>query len=399
MKKKFVQAVILCGGYGQRLGKITQNIPKPLIKVNGKPFIEYQINFLKKFGFNKFLLLCKYQSHKFMSKYKNIKGIKIVSEKVKMNTGGALLNSIKKLDENFLFYNGDTFADFNFNHFIDHLKNINGKNSIAIKLEKNPNRFGKVKINGKLVTKIDKNLSSKFIFSGFALLNKNSIKNIVNEKKNFEELILSDLINKKKLFFFKINKNTNFIDIGTVSDLKASSKIINRSKNRKAVFFDRDGTINKDTGYLYKKEDFIWNKSFFKTIKFLNSNNILAIVISNQSGVGRGYYDEKDVLKLHKWMNEVLLKKGSYIDDFFYAIFYKNSKKYRFNNSHAILRKPRTGMILKAKKKWKLNLNKAIIIGDNDVDKLLAKKLNIKFIKVNYKSNLLKKIKKMWNKI
>ena len=394
MKIDISQAVILCGGEGTRLGSITKKTPKPLIKINGKSFIDYQINFLKKFGFKSFILLCGYKAHKFIKKYKNNKNIKIIIENEKMNTGGALLNSIEKLDKNFLFYNGDTFADFNFEHFIDDLRNKRQKNSIAVKSENLPNRYGKVKINylKKKVVKIDKKLKSNLIFSGFALLNKNSLRKIKIEKKTFEELILNKLISKNILTSFQLSKNINFVDIGVKSDLKNCSKILHKSKNRKVVFFDRDGTINKDIKYLYRKEDFIWNKSFFKTLDFLNSKNILVIIITNQSGIGRGFYTEKDVIQLHKWMNNFLIQKNNYIDDFFYAPFFKNSKENIYKKK-SNFRKPNIGMVTAAKKKWELNLKKAIIIGDSMSDEQLAKKLNVKFIKVNYKSNLFIKIK------
>ncbi len=395
MKHEFKQAVILCGGEGSRLGKITKKIPKPLIKVNGKPFLEYQINYLKKFGFKKFLLLCGYQGKKFISKYKRNKDIKVIVEREKFDTGGALLNSIKKLEDKFLLYNGDTFADFNFNHFIEELKYSKYKNSIAIKYENLPNRYGKVmtSFRSKRVKKISKNINTKYAYSGFCLLNKSSIKKINFSKTNFEKLILENLIKKKNLQSFKINNKVNFVDIGVQKDLKKSLKILKNSSNRKIVFFDRDGTINKDIHYLIRPKDFIWNKSFFKTIRYLNSKNILVFIVTNQSGIGRGYYSQTDVNKLHEWMNKELIKKNSYIDDFFYAPYYNKSTKYKFNFSDLKKRKPNPGMIIEAKKKWDLNLKKSIIIGDSEVDELLAKKLNIKFYKVNFNSNLLKIVK------
>ena len=142
--------------------------------------LEHQINHLKKFGFKKFLLLCGYQGKKFVSKYKKNKNIKVIVEKEKFDTGGALLNSIKKLENKFLLYNGDTFADFNFNHFIEELQYSKYKNSIAIKYENLPNRYGKVLTNfrSKQVKKISKNINAGYAYSGFCLLNKSSIKKI-----------------------------------------------------------------------------------------------------------------------------------------------------------------------------------------------------------------------------
>lgn len=396
MKYEFNQAVILCGGEGSRLGNITKKTPKPLIKKNGKPFLEHQIEYLKKFGFTKFLLLCGYKSNDFIKKYEKYKNIDIITENKKLDTGGALMNALNFLDDNFLFYNGDTFADFNFKYFIDSLKKTNFKNSIAIKYHNLSNRYGKVKINNKskLVSKISKNISSNYIFTGFSLLNKELIRNIKTEKKNFEDLILEKLIKQKKLHSFKINKKINFIDIGIKSDLKKGSEVLMQSLNRKVVFFDRDGTINKDINYLYKYSDLIWNKSAYKAIHYLNSKNILVFIITNQSGVGRGFYSEKDVLKIHSQMNKCLLDNNAYIDDFFYAMYYKYSKKFNFNNSDFKKRKPNIGMVLEARKKWKFDIKNSIIIGDNIVDELLAKNLKIRFYKVNYKTNLLNIVKK-----
>jgi len=85
----------------------------------------------------------------------------------------------------------------------------------------------------------------------------------------------------------------------------------------KAIFFDRDGTLNEDIGYLFEFEKFKWIDGAIDTIKFCNENNYLAIVITNQSGVARGFYTEADIRKLHERMNEDLKKYKARIDDFF----------------------------------------------------------------------------------
>ena len=87
--------------------------------------------------------------------------------------------------------------------------------------------------------------------------------------------------------------------------------------SRKAAFLDRDGVINEDTGYLKNIEDFKWIEGAIEALKILKENNFLIIIISNQSGVGRGYFSEEDVNKLHKWINLQLSKHKIKIDDFF----------------------------------------------------------------------------------
>ena len=86
---------------------------------------------------------------------------------------------------------------------------------------------------------------------------------------------------------------------------------------RPAIFFDRDGTLNVDTGYLYRAEDFRWIEDAPAAIRWANDHGYLAVVITNQSGVARGLYTEADVEKLHRWMNDRLAAMGAHIDAFY----------------------------------------------------------------------------------
>ena len=111
--RNFQQAVILVGGLGSRLGKLTKKTPKPLLNIDGHSFIDYQINFLSKFPFKEILLLCGYRGNFFKKKYhlkkKNNTLIKCIIENKKLGTGGALINAKKSLNNYFLLCNGDTF--------------------------------------------------------------------------------------------------------------------------------------------------------------------------------------------------------------------------------------------------------------------------------------------------
>ena len=87
--------------------------------------------------------------------------------------------------------------------------------------------------------------------------------------------------------------------------------------SQKAAFLDRDGVINEDTGYLINIKDFKWIEGAIEALKILKENNFLIIIISNQSGVSRGYFSKKDVHNLHKWINLQLSEHNVKIDDFF----------------------------------------------------------------------------------
>ena len=90
----------------------------------------------------------------------------------------------------------------------------------------------------------------------------------------------------------------------------------------KAAFLDRDGVINKNYGYVHSLDNFVWLKNVKKAIKFLNDKNYKVIVISNQSGIARKFYTEKDVIRLHKWMNSELKKINAKVDKFYFCPYH-----------------------------------------------------------------------------
>ena len=143
-------------------------------------------------------------------------------------------------------------------------------------------------------------------------------------------------------------------------------------KFNKAAFLDRDGTLNEDTGYLYKIKDFRWIKGAVNALRILKKNNFLIIVVTNQSGVSRGFYSENDIKKLHKWMNQQLLKYDLMIDDFFFATDLPN------NNNINSRRKPSPAMLNEAVEKYNLDKNKCFMLGDKQTDIEAAKNAQIK---------------------
>ena len=146
----------------------------------------------------------------------------------------------------------------------------------------------------------------------------------------------------------------------------------------KTFFFDRDGVLIKNYGYVYEPSKVKWLKGSIPAIRYLNKKKIKVAVITNQSGIGRGYFTEKDLEKFHLFLNKNLKTYGAKIDDFFHCPYHPKAKikKYRKKTN---LRKPGNGMLLKAIKKYKINPNQCFMIGDEKKDFLSAKKTKIKF--------------------
>lgn len=144
-----------------------------------------------------------------------------------------------------------------------------------------------------------------------------------------------------------------------------------------AVFFDRDGVLNVDHGYTYRAEDFQWMPGAVETVKYFNEHNYLVIVITNQSGVARGYYTEADVNALHEYMNVELKKQGAHIDSFYYCPHHPEGKiaKYKVKCN---CRKPAPGMLRQAMEEWPISKEGSLVIGDKPSDVLAAEAAGMK---------------------
>ena len=145
---------------------------------------------------------------------------------------------------------------------------------------------------------------------------------------------------------------------------------------RPAAFLDRDGFINKEKGYLYRIDDFEWIEGAKESIKYLNDNGYYVFVVTNQSGISKGYYSEEDVIYLHNYINNELKSINAHIDEFFYSPFHPDNTKDYLNLSH--LRKPDTGMLKLAATKWSIDKSNSFLIGDKLTDIECAEKFLIR---------------------
>lgn len=131
----------------------------------------------------------------------------------------------------------------------------------------------------------------------------------------------------------------------------------------KAVFLDRDGTINVDKGYVYRIEDFEFLPGVIEALRLFQSMGYLLIIITNQSGIGRGYYTEDDLIKLTEYMNQELLKEGIKVTDFFYCPHIENASVEHYRKK-CNCRKPSIELFLKAQEKWNIDWAKSYAVGD-----------------------------------
>ena len=145
---------------------------------------------------------------------------------------------------------------------------------------------------------------------------------------------------------------------------------------RPAAFLDRDGVINKEKGYLYRIDDFEWIEGAKESIKYLNDNGYYVFVVTNKSGIAKGYYNEKDVTALHDYINNELKNTNAHIDEFFISPYHPDNTKEYLHLSN--LRKPGIGMLELAESKWAIDKSKSFLIGDKNSDIECAKNFLIR---------------------
>ncbi len=159
--------------------------------------------------------------------------------------------------------------------------------------------------------------------------------------------------------------------------------------NNKAIFLDRDGVINKEVNYLSKSEDFEFIRGSIKALKILKQLDFLLIIITNQAGIARGYFSEEDLKKIHAKMIHILRTYNIILDDIFYCPHHPDFTK------TCECRKPKPGMIMKARDKHQIDLSKSYMVGDtlNDIKTGINAKCKAILVLTGYGKEEVKKIK------
>ncbi len=395
MKK--LDLVILAGGKGTRIKKYLKKKPKPLAIFNKKPFLQYLINNLVKYNLENVFVLTGYKSRsilkKFKDKYFNFTQITCIEEKKLMGTGGALYNIKNKKINDFILVNGDTIFNIDLNELI---KSCDKKSLGSIAICKNLSYKSNIKLNGLKIKnkKVIYSSQSSFMNGGVYFFKKKILNLIKNKPQSLEDDILPNLIKRRKICgkFF----NDFFLDIGTPKNFNKASSLLLKHFKKPAAFLDRDGVINFDNGYIHKIKDFKFRPGVIQGLTFLKKKGYYIFIITNQAGIAKGKYTEKEFFILHKKLKAKLQKKNIFFDEVKFCPYHPDGKIKKYKRKSK-LRKPGNLMIEKVRLNWDINMKKSFMIGDKETDKLCAKKSNLyfEFAKRNFYNqvkNLNKKI-------
>jgi D-glycero-D-manno-heptose 1,7-bisphosphate phosphatase len=365
------QIAFLVGGRGTRLGAVTANMPKPAVEVAGRPFLDYAIQNASRFGFTDILLLTGHLGEVIAERYdgKTMRGARIrcVREPEAAGTAGALLNARDVLDERFLLCNGDSFFDINFLALEALAVDGAWTAKLALRQMADAGRYGAVKLDGTRITGFAEKVDSApgLINGGVYVLDRAILGEIEKLPCSIENDIFPKLAARGLLY--GMPADGYFIDIGIPADLARAQTELPKHLTRPAIFFDRDGVLNEDPGYLHKAQDLRWMPGAREAVRFANDAGWLTFVITNQAGVARGYYDEAAVRHLHYWIASELAERGAHIDAYYYCPHHPTAGQGAYLQA-CICRKPQPGMILQAMTEWPVDAARSLLIGDYPSD-------------------------------
>jgi len=385
-----MKIVIMAGGKGTRIAEVNSQVPKPMIPIDGKPILEYQITTLKKQGFTDIILIIGHMGH-IISDYfgdGSQAGVKIeyIQEEEPLGTAGALFLLKDKVKDDFLLLNGDIIFDVDLTRFLNYHKAQNTVATILTHPNSHPYDSGIIIAdgNGKVTNwlhKEDERLWYKNrVNAGLHMLSPAVFDFIPDlKKRDLDRDILKPLIENRQL---SIYDSPEYIkDMGTperyysvTEDIRCGKvKAKNLGNKQKAIFLDRDGTINKYVGFLTDINEFELMDRAADAVRMINESGYLAIIITNQPVIARGEVSTEELQEIHNKMETLLGEKGAYIDDIFYCHHHPHKGYEGERPEYKIecdCRKPKPGLILKAAEKYNIDLCDSWMIGDgrNDME-------------------------------
>lgn len=372
------QAVILCGGRGERLRPLTDEMPKPMVLVSGRPFLQYLLEQLAENGINRFVLLTGYFGEKIVEYFGDGSSwgwsISYSNGPVEWPTTKRIHEALDQIDEQFLLLYSDNFAQLR----LSELARVNNDHNSAMTLSVVRKFPGNVQLDSNSsVVKYDSNRSESgadYVEIGYSLIAKSKIISRLDEHihENFSSVIQS----------LTDSKQVSAVVVATgYSSISDSLRLANTEdylQNQKILLLDRDGTLNvkPERGeYVNSISEFQWIESSRDALRILGKRGFSFIIISNQAGVATGATKFEDLNKINEYIRAEFLDLGLRLLEIYVCTDHWNSE--------SEFRKPNPGMFFAAAFDHKFRLDHSIYVGDDIRDAVAAKNAGCKCVLIS----------------
>lgn len=394
-----MKVVIMAGGKGTRISELFPDIPKPLIPICGIPVLEREICSLRDQGFIDILLTVGYKAEKIIDYFKDGSSlhthIEYFVEKEPLGNAGALFQLKDKLTEDFLLLNADAMFDIDFNRFVAFHKEHKGLVTLFTHPNSHPYDSGLIISNEKnqvieWLSKEDERPEyyKNRVNAGLHVISPKVLDQEINTSKiDLDRQVLKPLCRSGQMYCYDSPEYVK--DMGTPDRYESVSRDFkegivqsrNLQNKQRAIFLDRDGTINKYVGFLREVEQFELLEDVVEAIQKINSSGYLAIVVTNQPVIARGEVTFEELNTIHNKMETELGKHGAYLDGIYYCPHHPDrgfEGEIKELKIQCECRKPKPGMLIQAAKDFNIDLSKSWMIGDSENDILAGKNAGCK---------------------
>lgn len=400
------QALILAGGKGTRLRERLGNLPKPLIDICGKPLLERQIELVKRHGYTDVLLLVNYASQHILDfcAARNNWGlsIDIIDDGEPRGTAGATLAVFPRLDDEFLVMYGDTMLEVDLTLFHNfHRSRPEAAASLLLHPNDHPHDSDLVEMgeDGRITgfhpyPHQEGRYYPNLVNAALYYLRREALEPWRSSPQalDFGKDVFPTMLDRGALLL-GYNSPEYIKDCGTPKRLdKVCADFLSGRLKRasldvpqKAVFLDRDGTINREVGHLSHHEQLELIPGVEEAIKSLNNSAYRTIVVTNQPVLARGDCSASGLKAIHDKLETLLGYRGAYLDRIYYCPHHLDRG---FPGEVSELkvecdcRKPATGMLERARREVNVDLSQSWLIGDSSVDVLTARRAGVRSVLV-----------------
>jgi D-glycero-D-manno-heptose 1,7-bisphosphate phosphatase len=307
------QAVILVGGKGTRLGEITRTVPKPMLPIADRPFLDYLLEMIARHGYEDILLLAGYLGEAVEAAYDGRRigeaTVRVLRETVPLGTAGALTVSRHALDPRFLMMNGDAFFDINLRALEQASRQSGAMATLALRPVPDATRYGRViEEQGKIVAFLEKDVKNPgpgIINGGIYVLRREVLDLIRALPCSLEQDVFPVLVERGEIRGLKFDGY--FLDIGLPETLEQGRRELPNTRVRPAAFFDRNALVHFAEGDSSRLEAFQWTKGAVEAIRALNDRGYYVFVTGHRSDESR---------RLNATMQERLAPAGAHVDRF-----------------------------------------------------------------------------------
>ena len=395
-----MKVVILAGGKGSRMGHYTQNIPKPMVPLGGKPILEYQIELIKKYNLNDITILIGYKGDVIKEYFNTGKqwgvNINYIEDPDPLGTAGSVKEIESLISESFILFYGDTILDIDLFDLINFHNKKGGIATLVVHPNDHPYDSDLVAINKNnlitnFISKPHKNFHRNLVNAALYILSPEIFKYITKDKYSDFGRDLFPRIISRGVSIYGYNTHEYIKDIGTVERLQEVEKDyfsgrvqnLNKSKKQKAIFIDRDGVINQEADPLNSIDKFKLLPGVPDAIKTINKSDYLSVVVTNQPIIAKNFATENQVNEIHNHMESILGEQGVFLNRIYYCPHHPKKGFEGENPEYKVIckcRKPNIGMIDQAVIDMNIDLKNSYIIGDRTVDIMTGINANLKTI-------------------